>query len=227
MTAAALSAAIVYTVFLNAKERTNAMTGNLQETVRLPEPKHSGRVSVEEALFKRRSVRDFREGPISAAEVSQLLWAAQGITGLRGFRTTPSAGALYPLELYVVAGNVDGLPSGVFKYVARSHELVCIVKGDRRSDLCDAALGQPSIRRSAAVIVISGVYGRTTAKYGERGVRYVHMEAGHAAQNVWLQAVSLGLGTVVIGAFHDAEIKRMLRMADGEEPLYIMPVGRS
>ena len=203
------------------------MTEHATETIKLPGPEHSGGVSVEEALLERRSVRDFKDEPVSAAEVSQLLWAAQGSTGLRGFRTTPSAGALYPLELYIVVGHVNGLPAGVYKYVPGSHELIIIAKGDRRSDLCSAALGQPAVRRSAAVIVLSGVYGRTTAKYGERGIRYVHMESGHAAQNVWLQAVSLRLGTVVIGAFRDEEVKRMLRMADGEEPLYIMPEGKN
>ena len=160
------------------------------------------------------------------AELSQLMWAAQGMTDPRGLRTAPSAGALYPLELYVVAGNVTGLPPGIYKYRRERHELLSLAKGDRRNDLCNAALGQSSIRRAAVVIVLSGVYGRTTVKYGERGIRYVHMEAGHAAQNVYLQAVPLQLGTVVIGAFHDEEVKRMMMMTDKEKPLYIIPLGR-
>ncbi len=197
-----------------------------QVIIKLPEPKYGGSMSVEEALLKRRSVRDFKDKPVTLSEVSQLIWAAQGITDPGGLRTAPSAGALYPLELYVVAGNVTGLPAGIYQYRSKSHELLSIAKGDRRIDLGNAALGQSSVRRAAAVMVLSGVYERMTTKYGERGIRYVHMEAGHAAQNVYLQAVALGLGTVVIGAFCDEEVKRILKMADREKPLYIMPVGR-
>jgi SagB-type dehydrogenase family enzyme len=196
------------------------------ERIKLPEPKYIGVMSVEEAILKRRSVRVFRDGPVSLAELSQLIWAAQAVTGTRGLRTAPSAGALYPLELYVVAGNVTGLPQGLYKYDPERHELLNLAKGDRRNDLCEAALGQSSIRRAALILILSGVYGRTTAKYGERGIRYVHMEAGHAAQNVYLQAVTLQLGTVVIGAFSDRNVKALLKMTDGEMPLYIMPVGR-
>ncbi len=222
LTAVAICAALIYAVPLTAKEKTKYMS----ESVKLPEPKYSSSTSVEEALLQRRSVRDFGDTPITVTEVSQLLWAAQGMTVPRGFRTAPSAGALYPLELYLVAGNVNGLPAGIYKYVPRSHELLSILKGDRRGDLCNAALGQSSVRRAAAVIVLAGVYERTTSKYGERGIRYVHMESGHAAQNVCLQALSLGLGTVVIGAFRDDEVKRLLRMANAESPLYIIPTGR-
>lgn len=165
--------------------------------------------------------------PLTLAEVSQLLWAAQGITGPGGKRTAPSAGALYPLELYIVSGKVDGLPSGIYRYAPERHSLQGIAQGDRRRELCDAALGQSSIRTAAAVIVLSGVYDRTTVKYGERGIRYVHMEAGHAAQNIYLQAVPLGLGTVVIGAFRDEEVRKVMKMAERERPLYIMPTGKS
>jgi SagB-type dehydrogenase family enzyme len=202
------------------------MPEHASERIKLPEPKYISVTSVEEALIKRRSVRVFKEGPVMLAELSQLIWAAQGMTDPRGLRTSPSAGALYPLELYVVAGNVNGLPPGLYKYIPSSHELLSLRHGDKRTDLCDTALGQSSIRRAALVLVLSGVYERTTAKYGERGIRYVHMEAGHAAQNVYLQAVPLGLGTVVIGAFRDDEVKKVLKLDDKERPLYIMPVGR-
>lgn len=211
---------------LPAGGNDNKMPEHASGNIKLPEPKYSGVMSVEEALMKRRSVRVFTEGTVMFAELSQLIWAAQGMAGPRGLRTAPSAGALYPLELYVVAGNVSGLPPGLYKYGRERHELLSLAKGDRRNDLCKAALGQSSIRRAAVVLVLSGVYERTTAKYGERGIRYVHMEAGHVAQNIYLQTVSLGLGTVVIGAFQDEEVKRLLRMADRESPLYIMPVGR-
>jgi SagB-type dehydrogenase family enzyme len=196
-----------------------------QEIIKLPGPKYDSGTSVEEALLKRRSVRDFKDKPVTLSEVSQLIWAAQG-TDPGGLRTAPSAGALYPLELYVVAGNVTGLPDGIYKYRSKSHELLSIAKGDRRIDLGNAALGQSSVRRAAAVIVLSGVYEKVTTKYGERGIRYVHMEAGHAAQNVYLQAVSLGISIVVIGAFRDEEVKRILKMSDREMSLYIIPVGR-
>ncbi len=194
--------------------------------IKLPEPRQDGETSVEKNLCERRSVRDYKDEPLTLKEVSQLLWAAQGITGSWGFRTAPSGGALYPLEVYLLAGNVTDLPDGIYKHRPQGHELERVGEGDKRGELCGAALGQPSVREAPAVMVISAVYGRTTRKYGERGVRYVHMEVGHAAQNVYLQAVSLNLGTVVIGAFHDDRVKKVLNLADEEEPLCIMPIGR-
>ncbi len=209
-----------------AKEKTDPMQEFKSETIKLPEPKYDSDISIEEALLERRSVRSYKDSPLTLAEVSQLLWSAQGITSPGGLRTAPSAGALYPLEIYVVAGNVDNLQDGVYRYNPYKHELVRVVKGDKRIELCDAALGQTSVRNAAAVIVFSAVYERTTVKYGDRGVQYVHMETGHAAQNVFLQTVPLNLGTVVIGAFHDDAVKKVLKMSDREQPLYIMPVGR-
>ncbi len=211
---------------LPAKENIKEMAANKSEIIKLPEPKYIGTSSIEEALHKRRSVRTFGEGPVTIHEVSQLLWAAGGITGGGNLRTAPSAGALYPLELYIAAGNVTDLPAGVYKYRPKNHEMLRVARGDRRDGLCGAALGQPSIKRAAAVLVIAAVFERTTAKYGERGIRYVHMESGHSAQNVCLQAVPLGLGTVVIGAFRDEEVKKVLDLEDMERPLYILPVGR-
>lgn len=196
------------------------------ETIRLPEPLLDSKTSVERAIRKRRSVRSFKDSPLTLAEVSQLLWAAQGITSQQGLRTAPSAGALYPLEVYLVAGNVDGLPAGVYHYRPMKHELVRVIAGDKRTELCTAALGQSSVKNAAAVIVFTAVYERTTVKYGERGMQYVHMETGHAAQNVSLQAVPLDIGTVVIGAFHDSEMRKVLKMPDREQPLCAMPVGR-
>jgi nitroreductase len=197
---------IVFVTLIYAEERIKSMPKYKSEIIKLPEPRYDSSTSVEEALFKRRSIRDYKEGSLKLAEISQLLWAAQGITDPRGLRTAPSAGALYPLEIYVIAGNVDGLLYGIYKYKPHKHELERIVKN------------------AAAVIVISAIYERTTVKYGERGIRYVHMEAGHAAQNVYLQTVSLNLGTLVIGAFNDGGVKKIMKMADREQPLYIMPV---
>lgn len=194
--------------------------------IKLPEPKYESKTSVELALLERRSVRNFKNSPLTLPEISQLLWAAQGVTHPNGFRTAPSAGALYPLEVYLVAGNVKDLLPGTYRYLPHEHALTMTAEGDKRSDLCNAALGQTSIKQAPAVIVFSAVYERTTRKYAERGIRYVHMEVGHAGQNVSLQAASLNLGTVVIGAFQDDEVRKLLRMAEKEQPLYIMPVGR-
>jgi SagB-type dehydrogenase family enzyme len=196
------------------------------DAIKLPEPRRDTGVSVEQTLLKRRSIRGFHPGPLSLSEVSQLLWAAQGITSPQGFRTAPSAGALYPLELYLVAGEVEGMPAGIYRYLPRNHQLLPVMPGDKRRPLSAAALDQECVREGAAVLVFAAVYGRTTVKYGERGIRYVHMEVGHAAQNVALQAVALELGTVTVGAFRDDEVKKLLKLEALEQPLYLMPIGR-
>ncbi|MCK4398202.1 MAG: SagB/ThcOx family dehydrogenase [Methanophagales archaeon] len=194
--------------------------------IKLPEPSYTGNTSVEVALSQRRSIRNYSGENLTLDEVSQLLWAAQGITAPWGGRTAPSAGGLYPLELYVVVGDVEGIDKGVYKYSREEHELEKVKEGDIRAELADAAVGQECIRDAAIDIVFTAVYERTTRKYGERGIRYVHMEAGHAAQNVYLQAVSLDLGTVVIGAFIDDRVKELVNAGEQEKTLYIMPVGR-
>jgi SagB-type dehydrogenase family enzyme len=196
------------------------------ETVPLPESQYDSSSSVESALLKRRSIRTYSDEPITLAEVSQLLWAAQGVTHHRGFRTAPSAGALYPLEIYIVAGKVAGLAAGIYKYKPNPHELLKIVDGDKRAQLSRAALNQTAVNNAPIVILFSAVYHRTTVKYGQRGIRYAFIEVGHSAQNVCLQAVSLGLGTVPIGAFNDHKVKKILNCEVHEEPVYIMPVGR-
>ncbi|MGB2841855.1 MAG: SagB/ThcOx family dehydrogenase [Halobacteriota archaeon] len=196
------------------------------ERIKLLEPSYTSNVSVEDALSKRRSIRDYSGESLTIEEVSQLLWAAQGITSPGGGRTAPSAGALYPLELYLVAGDVEGIDKGVYRYRPEEHDLEKVKDGDVRAELADAALGQECVKDAAIDIVFTAVYARTTWKYGERGIRYVHIEVGHTAQNVYLQAVSLDLGTVVIGAFIDSEVKKIVSAGEQEEPLYIMPVGR-
>ena len=196
------------------------------ERIKLPEPDHAGETSVEAALSKRRSIRAYSGDDVTLGEVSQVLWAAQGITAPWGGRTAPSAGALYPLELYLVVGDVDGMDNGVYRYRPKGHELEKVADGDVRAELAEAALGQECVKEAAIDLVFTAVYERTTAKYGERGMRYVHIEVGHAAQNVYLQAESLDLGTVVVGAFMDREVKRIVHAGAHEEPLYIMPVGR-
>jgi SagB-type dehydrogenase family enzyme len=196
------------------------------ETMKMPSPAKKSGFSIEEALLKRRSIRKYKDKPLTLAEISQLLWSAQGITNERGFRTAPSAGALYPLEIYVVANKIEGLPAGVYKYIPAQHELKKIEQGNKLAELTDAALMQTWVENSSAVIVIAAVYERTTIKYGKRGIRYVHMEVGSAAQNIYLQAVSLNLGTTFIGAFDDEQVKNVLKLTDDEHPLSIMPIGK-
>ena len=196
------------------------------EVVKLPKPQHDSKTSIEKTLAKRRSVRDYKNEPLTLAQVSQLLWAAQGVTNPRGFRTAPSAGATYPLETYVVVGNVTNLSPGIYKYRPQKHELIRTVRGDKREELSSAALGQSWVRQAPVVMVFGAIYERTTGRYGDRGIMYVHMEAGHAAQNVSLQAISLGLGTVMVGAFHDHSVKRIMNLKTDEKPLYIVPIGK-
>ena len=196
------------------------------EPVSLPEVRLTSDVSLEETLLHRRSIRDYTDEALSLEEVSQLLWAAQGITEAWGGRTAPSAGALYPLEVYLVVGDVEDLTLGVYQYRPDGHELVKVKDGDVRAELAGAALDQDSVQDGAIDIVIAAVYERTKVKYGERGIRYVHMEAGHAAQNVYLQATALDLGTVTIGAFYDDSVRDIVGMPGDVAPLYVIPVGK-
>jgi len=191
------------------------------EDIQLPEPRYEGPVSLEETLYLRRSVREFADEPLSWDEISQLLWAAQGITDPQGRRTAPSAGALYPLELYLLTAD------GLFHYDPEEHTLQRLRSGDLRRDVHAASLEQESILQAPITLVFSAVYHRTAQRYGaQRSPRYVHMEVGHAAQNVLLQAVALGLGAVPIGAFHDDRVQEVLGLPDDHELLYLIPVGR-
>jgi SagB-type dehydrogenase family enzyme len=186
----------------------------------------TGDRSLETVLRQRRSHRDFRADPLTLAEVAQLLWAAQGVTSPSGYRASPSAGALYPLFIHLAAGQVTDLAAGGYRYHPWEHALEATVSGDLRGELSRAALYQDFIRRAAVSLIICADYSRTTWKYGSRGRRYVHMEVGHAAQNVSLQAEALGLGTVVVGAFREEEVARLLALPREEQPLCILPVGR-
>ena len=193
--------------------------------IALPAPAITGNHSLEALLQQRRSVREYPDVALSLADIGQLLWAAQGITHSGGYRTAPSAGALYPLELYVVVGHVHGLANGIYHYHPKGHYLEKTTAGDEREALAEAALSQSSVEQAAAVIVFTAVYARTEKKYGKRAQRYVQIEVGHAAENLFLQAESLGLATVVVGAFDDHEIARVLRTPADQEPVLLMPIG--
>ena len=192
-----------------------------------------GYMSVETALANRRSHRNFQDRALSLDQVSQILWAAYGITlplpdvpGLRGgLRTTPSAGAIYPLEIYIVIGNVEGIRPGVFRYISEEHKLVRIIDGDIRDELSAATWGQRMVSEAPVSVFYSAVFERMLPRYGERGIRYTYIELGHSAQNVYLQAEALGLGTVAVGAFDDDRVRQILNLPDDEDPMYIMPVG--
>jgi len=195
--------------------------------IELPEPRYDSGISIEEAILKRRSKREYSQEALSMEDVSQLLWAAQGITGPRGFgRAAPSAGGTYPLEIYVVTGRVEGLEAGVYHYNPKEHSITRIRTGDFREELQEAGLNQKWIGNAAIDLVFTAVYERTTHVYGDRGIRYVHLEAGHAAQNVYLQAVSLNLGAVVVGAFDDKKVIETINATGDETPLYIIPIGK-
>ena len=207
--------------------------------IQLPAPRTDGQCSVEKALATRRSVRGFKNEPLGIAVLSQLVWAAQGMTQKMdappnwswgtwqgGKRTAPSAGALYPLELYIVVGTVDGVKPGVYKYKPQTHQLLNVLAGDKRSQLSTAAYGQKWMESAPCLFVVGAVYKRTEVKYGERAPRYVHIEVGHAVENICLQAVALDLGTTMVGAFNDDEVKKVVGLSDEEKPLAIVPVGK-
>jgi len=225
---ASAAAAITYLTSIKlAKYEQEPKTSRSEvRRLKLPPPSHKSSVSVEEALTLRRSIREYEAKPLTLKQVSQILWAAQGITLPEyGFRTAPSAGATYPLEVYLVVKRkgVRDLDPGVYHYLPHSHELELIRTGDYSKELMKAALDQEWVGAAAVNLVINAVYERTTKHYGDRGVRYVYMEVGHVGENVYLQCVSLGLGCVVIGAFYDEEVKRIIGGIG--EPLYVIPIG--
>ena len=195
---------------------------------RLPKPVYDGNVSVERAIKGRRTIRDFQPKALRLDQISQLLWSAQGITDeRRGFRTAPSGGALYPLDVYAVVGEggVDGLESGVYHYHPANHDVQLIRKGDRRREVAGASLWQMWIARSPVIFVITSEYERITRKYGKRGIRYAQIEVGHVGQNIFLQSGGLGLGTGIVGAFHDDAVAKAIGTPRAHKPLLIMPVG--
>lgn len=206
--------------------QTTSLPTTATDTITLPTANKIGKLPLESAISQRSSVREFASTPLTLEDISQLLWAAQGITHGEGLRTAPSAGALYPLELYLLTSRVESLANGIYHYDARHHALQRIEQGNKLGKLTAAAYGQLWIKDSAAVIIITANYERTSRKYGKRGQRYVHMEVGHAAQNIYLQATALGIGTTLVGAFTDNEVAKVVGVKDNEAPLAILPLGR-
>jgi SagB-type dehydrogenase family enzyme len=187
--------------------------------ITLPKPNKDGPMSLEKAIAKRRSWRDFSPQPLTFEQISQLCWAAQGQDAATRYRTAPSAGATYPLELFVITGD------GLFRYLPAKHALEKLTDQNLRATLASAAWGQNFIEEAPLTLVFTAEFARTTRRYGERGIRYVYMEAGHAAQNVHLQAESLGLGSVAVGAFNDDSVSKVLSLPDHLEPIYMVAVG--
>ncbi len=187
----------------------------------LPQPRSQGGQSLEESIAARRSVRRYADAPLTQDEIGQLCWSAQGITDTRrGFRAAPSAGATFPLELYVATED------GVFRYLPEQHALERHLEDDIRRGLRRAGLGQSMLEEAPAVFIFAADVRRTARRYGERAERYVWMEVGHASQNLLLQVVALDLAAVPIGAFRDDDLARVLRLPDGQQPFYLVPVGR-
>ena len=203
--------------------------GKTASEIELPPPIDKGEMSLEEAIARRRSVRRYGGEPLSLSQLSQVLWAAQGITYGRAFRATPSAGALYPLEVFVVTGRdgVHGLPGACYHFNVENHSLELHKSGDLRNELSVAALSQEFVAHAPVDMVICALYERTSRRYGRRAEMYVHMEAGHVGQNVHLQAAALGLAVVMVGAFHDEEVARVMDLKEDVKPLYIIPVGKA
>ena len=203
--------------------------GKERPEVKLPPPGERGDMSLEETIYRRRSVRDYKEEPLSLSQLSQVLWAAQGLTDSRGLRAAPSAGATYPLDVFIFIGRdgVEGLEPGIYQYDVAKHSLSLHKEGDQRRELAIAAIDQEFIARAPVDIVICATLERTSRHYGRRAERYVHMEVGHAGENVSLQAVALGLVTVMIGAFDDEKVSAAMGLAKEVKPLYIIPLGKN
>jgi SagB-type dehydrogenase family enzyme len=198
------------------------------DPINLPRPAANGIVSVEQALKSRRTIRRFANNPLTQTQLAQLLWAAYGVTDPRGLRSAPSAGALYPLDIYAVVGErqVPGLAAGVYHYLPEKHALDPGKSGDLRAAVAKASLHQAWMAEAPVMLLITGEYRRCQVKYGDRGIRYTYMESGHAGQNIFLQAEALGLGAGIVGAFENAAISQTLALPPAHDPLLIMPVGQ-
>ncbi len=209
------------------------LSGSAWGETKLPKPSFTGNMPVEAAIVAKKTARNFGSTPLTLGQVSQLLWSANGntsgdaTTGATA-KVTPSAGALYPLEIFLITGNdtVTGLTAGVYKYDPVGNSLETISSGDSRASVAQAALSQMWLARAPALIVIAADFGRTTSKYGPRGTQYVFMEAGNSNQNIYLQATALGLRVGTVGAFHDNLVMEAIKLPKGISPILIVAVGK-
>lgn len=214
--------------WMNPFKVYSAVSAEKEVPMMLPKPNNKGSLSVEEAIKQRRTVRSFSSRPIKSEDLSQLLYGAQGITEDKGFkRAVASGGALYPLDVYVVMGenSAEGIDAGVYHYIPESHCIEEVTTGDRRRHIAAASLSQTWMAGAPVNLVITACYSRICSKYGDRGVRYAMIEAGHAGQNIFLQAEALGLKAGIVGAFNDEEVINVLGIPESHEPLLIMPIG--
>ena len=216
--------------FLGKAMAGKADGGNVRRDrqMNLPKPRLNGDVSVEQAIKHRRTIRSYLSKPLTLEQFSQIFWAAQGITEDRGYkRSAPSGGALYPMDIYAIAGDngVEGLKAGIYHYDPHKHSAVLITEGDLREDVARTALSQMWMADAPLNLVITAEYRRITNKYGTRGERYAMIEAGHIGQNIFLQAEALGLRAGIVGAFHDKDVIRVMKITGSHAPLLILPVG--
>lgn len=193
--------------------------------IKLPQTEPSPAQPLEQLLARRRCIREYVDRPVTLTNAACLLWAAQGISAANGLRISPSAGALYPMDIYLAAGAVTGLVPGIYRYLPKEGAIEGAGEGDQRAALAAAALGQSWLADAALILIIAARYEHTTWKYGQRGIQYVHMEAGHAAQNALLMAATLNLGAAVVGAFDDGRVASVAGLSGKETPLYLVPVG--
>lgn len=203
-----------------------SITPQVAQQITLPQPSFVHSVPLVQALMDRKSIREFMPTPLTIEDLSLILWSAQGITHSGMYRTAPSAGALYPVDIYLLAGEVTGLESGFYQYLSHDHVLIRVKKTDLRESLMQAAINQKSISKAPVVLVLTGVMERSRPKYDERAERYVYIESGHIAQNIALQVAALNLGTLDIGAFNDARVKSALDLPAGTEPILLLPIGK-
>ena len=204
-----------------------------QDEIKLPKPRFTGKVPLETAIMKKKSVRGFGGSAISMDDLTQLLWAANGNVPADAISSAttkvfPSAGGIYPLEIFAVTGaeSVTGLPAGVFQYKPETNSILMINPGDHRSLLGRAALGQMWISSAPVIIVVGANFNRMTARYGNRGLNYVFMESGASTQNIYLQAEALGLKVGSVGAFQDSQVTAVLKLPADVNPLMLIPVGK-
>ncbi len=222
----ALALAVAAPCLAQVATAASATSPSSPVVVKLPPPGTGGGLSVEQALSQRRSLRAFAPGALTLAELAQLCWSAQGITDAKGHRTVPSAMATYPLDVYVVAGNVSGLAAGVYRYRNKEHDLERLADGDARDRLVDQVAPQLWIRSAPVALVVTGTLSRMGKRAGNRGATFMAVEAGEVAQSVFLQAVSLGLGSTYVGGFNPDALRKFLNLPAGEEGLAILPIGR-